>query len=602
METPNIIDKLFEKFKILEEENKILEKEEKELDYKLITKENSQLSKLWLDEKGDIQCKREKERTTKEICRYKKMLEENIRYTEKANTIEPITISNTKFDEINIINFFKLLNQEKRRNSMERQNALDKINGKISSSKPSESTNSFLINEFEKTFKGRIINYNGNNHIIKGFNQRDKNIKVMLLYDPNGIKVDMNSHDKMMIFSSIELSSLLETAYILSKEESDKIISDFKKDSKNYIKIFYMLQVDKNNPREKDLIPYRIEPNYIDINDYNFKIQNNSIRYVQNREKNCFVTFDSVLIGDGKNTTGLVSTSSIKVYTTLYSKDILNIFHIHLNDTSQEITIDSEFLEKNERILNHKIFNVDSSGKRLTYKLLFKDYKLIKIYYAMSNNYIDEPPFEEVRICPNNLVKIIKGEYKNYFGRVKDLPIGMLARKDKELSDVNKVRANEYQKEGKCGDRHLEELPGFVSVEVIFINGDDFLQLEEPINISIPVCFLVPLSAEEQVDFEKNIIIKKEFEIQETCKKLDAWEEKCKLYETFINNDKILEEKKLDDIKEILSNIEKIEVEKIEQNNIDEYEEKIKYIKEIKNKVQPLLIQKIRLFTLTGHK
>ena len=97
---------------------------------------------------------------------------------------------------------------------------------------------------------------------------------------------------------------------------------------------------------EKEIIPYRIEPNYIDINDYNLTIKDNSITFVENKQNRVFVTFDSLLIGDGKATTGLVSTSLIKVYTTLYSKDILNILHIHLNDTSQEITIDSEFLEK----------------------------------------------------------------------------------------------------------------------------------------------------------------------------------------------------------------------------------------------------------------
>ena len=124
---------------------------------------------------------------------------------------------------------------------------------------------------------------------------------------------------------------------------------------------------------EKEIIPYRIEPNYIDINDYNLTIKDNSITFVENKQNRVFVTFDSLLIGDGKATTGLVSTSLIKVYTTLYSKDILNILHIHLNDTSQEITIDSEFLEKDENVLNHKVFLMDATGKRLTYKLIFKD-------------------------------------------------------------------------------------------------------------------------------------------------------------------------------------------------------------------------------------
>ena len=160
------------------------------------------------------------------------------------------------------------------------------------------------------------------------------------------------------------------------------------------MKILYQLQIDRNYPSEKDIIPYRIEPNYIDINEYNLTIKDNSITNVENKQNRVFVVFDSLLIGEGKSTTGLVSTSLIKVYTTLYSKDILNILHIHLNETSQVITIDSEFLEKDENVLNHKVFLTDATGKRLTYKLIFKDYKLLKLYYNVSNDFIDEPSFE----------------------------------------------------------------------------------------------------------------------------------------------------------------------------------------------------------------
>ena len=218
------------------------------------------------------------------------------------------------------------------------------------------------------------------------------------------------------------------------------------------------------------------------------------------------VTFDSLLIGDGKATTGLVSTSLIKVYTTLYSKDILNILHIHLNDTSQEITVDSEFLEKDEDILNHKVFTLDAMGKRLTYKFLFKDYKLIKIYYSMSNDYIDEPPFEEIRITPNNYVRIQNGEYKNYIGQVKEFPIGMLARKDKDLGELQRMSSSGFQKEGYCPDRHLEELPGFVSVKILFMTNAE--QIKEPINISLPVCFLIPLTPSSP---EKSFLLRMPF-------------------------------------------------------------------------------------------
>ena len=133
----------------------------------------------------------------------------------------------------------------------------------------------------------------------------------------------------MKFYSTIELKDLFETCYILSQEESDLVLANYIEDKKKFLKILYQLQFDKRYPMEKEIIPYRIEPNYIDINDYNLTIKDNSITFVENKQNRVFVTFDSLLIGDGKATTGLVSTSLIKVYTTLYSKDILNILHIH---------------------------------------------------------------------------------------------------------------------------------------------------------------------------------------------------------------------------------------------------------------------------------
>ena len=597
------MDELFERIKLLEEENKVLEKENSDLNFELQSKKNSELNRAWLSEKEEQELNNRKEIFQKKMNEYKELFEKSLNFPNSSDPnapTEPATIKDPKFDELEILNFFKLISEEKKNLMDSRQKSLKKIEQMLGPYNPIDPSFNELIKEFEKTFKGRVINFNNSNYQIKSFNEREKNIRALLLYDPNGIKVDTNYHDKYFIYNNLELSDLFENSYILSKEESDIIMSDYRKDSKNFIKIFYQMQVDKYNPHEKELIPYKIEPSYIDINQYNLSINMNSIKSVQNKETFNFVVFDSVCIGDGKNTTGLVSSSLIKVYTTLYSKDILNILHIHLNDTSQEITIDSEFLEKDEQILNHKIFTVDAMGKRLTYKLLFKEYKLIKIYYAVGNDYIDEPPFQEIRISASNIVKILRGEYKNYYGKVKDFPIGMLARKDKGNDELKKMKSQGYQKEGYCGDRHLEELPGFVSVAVLYTG--DMKEISGEINISIPVCYLSPLSPHEEVRFEKNIIENKEMEIEENDMAVDEIYNKCKEYEKFVKNDALLEEKSLAEIKDILAEVEKIEVEKYENNTSDEFKEKLMFVSDIKNQIQSLLIQKIRLFTLTGHK
>lgn len=599
MEGQSLMDELFERIKILEEETKVLEKEYNDLDNEVQNKKVAKTSKRWLSDKEKEENQKKIDEYNQKLDNYKKVMDENLNFP--TSEMAPATLKNPNFDESEILNFLKLVNDEHKRLTIERKKHLEKIEQSINLNKEEDPYFGSLVDEFNKKFKGRIIRYKNSNYVIKYFDRSEKNIKALMLYDSNGIKVNEQYHDKLKLYNSIELNDLFENFFILSKDESLIIMDEFLKDNKNFIKIYFQMQSDKRYPIEKDLIPYKIEPSYININEYNLTIQTNTIKHVENKENNVFVIFDSVLIGDGKNT-GFVSSSSIKVYTTLYSKDIINILHIHLNDTSLDITIDSEFLEKEDKIEKHKVFTVDALGKRLIYKLLFKDYRLIKIYYAVSDTFIDEPPFEEIRIAPNNYVKIIKGEYKNYYGQVKDFPLGMLARKDKELGELKRMSSSGFQKEGYCPDRHLEELPGFVSVEVLFKNGSPPTKLKDSVNISIPVCFLIPLSPEEQVKFEKSIIIQKEMEIEEANREIEEIYNKCTNYENYIKNDALLEEKTMDEIKSILAEVEKISIEELEKNSSEDFREKLDFISNIKNQIQPVLIQKIRYFTLIGKK
>ena len=110
-----------------------------------------------------------------------------------------------------------------------------------------------------------------------------------MLYDSNRIKVDEKLHDRNKIYNSIDVKDIFENAYMLSEEESKEVMDDYSNDNSHYIKIYYQMQVNKKYPMEKELIPYKIEPNYIDINQYNLTIQSSSIRQVENKENRCFV-------------------------------------------------------------------------------------------------------------------------------------------------------------------------------------------------------------------------------------------------------------------------------------------------------------------------
>lgn len=106
--------------------------------------------------------------------------------------------------------------------------------------------------------------------------------------------------------------------------------------------------------------------------------------------------------------------------------------------------------------------------------------------------------------------------YNGFYGRIKSIPLGMLARKDKDIQEdrnhlfEKKKSVIETSLQGDCEERHLEDLIGYVDVKVTF--GPDMSIMDQPILITIPVCKLIPLSAREQIPFEtilaKNLHIK----------------------------------------------------------------------------------------------
>jgi len=133
------------------------------------------------------------------------------------------------------------------------------------------------------------------------------------------------------------------------------------------------------NSEVKEIIPYKILPDYIDLSHYNIKIENNKIIDIQSKDDNLNISYIAKLIleENTSNFKGLISNSTIRVFTNMCNKDIVNIIHIHLNDTSEEIAVDSLFLEKNDLETNYKHFNIDAQGKKLNYKFLFRDFKVI---------------------------------------------------------------------------------------------------------------------------------------------------------------------------------------------------------------------------------
>ena len=230
------------------------------------------------------------------------------------------------------------------------------------------------------------------------------------------------------------------------------------------------------------------------------------------------VIFEAILINEQKKKKflGFVSTSTMKVYSALYNQNIVNVLHIHIDDTNESIAVDSFFLDKDENENDYKNFSKDIKGKKLDYKFLFKNYRLTKIFYSMSSDYIDEPNFEEIRISMGKIIRVQKHtKYENYYGKIKNIPVGMLARKKNDQTNVeleSKLKleklpsATEYSQEGYCLERalDLQGIQGYIDLDLL-CNAKGEL-LSHPIYVSIPICNLKILSPSEEVGVEKLLV------------------------------------------------------------------------------------------------
>jgi hypothetical protein len=149
----------------------------------------------------------------------------------------------------------------------------------------------------------------------------------------------------------------------------------------------------------------------------------------------------------------------------------------------------------------------------------------------------------------------------------------MIVRKEKDNSDLlERLRSTEIRIDGYCKERHLEELPGLVDIDIMFT--PDTEMMEEHIRLSLPVCKLIPLTPKEEIIFEKKVLknqIRKKSISMETFNYI--FEQYLGL-EKFINDSELLNKMSLDEIKKVLEFIEK-EINNEIKNSIEDTESKM---------------------------
>lgn len=83
-----------------------------------------------------------------------------------------------------------------------------------------------------------------------------------------------------------------------------------------------------------------------------------------------------------KSVKGYVDESVVEVWTEKVDHETLNILHFHVNDTSEEVTIDTVYMHEGENIEDFTEFGNDFAGRPLKYKILVKDCEVYKVLYC----------------------------------------------------------------------------------------------------------------------------------------------------------------------------------------------------------------------------
>lgn len=179
---------------------------------------------------------------------------------------------------------------------------------------------------------------------------------------------------------------------------------------------------------------------------------------------------------------GYVNNSVVEIWTSLVPTDnageTVNIMHIHVNDTSDEVTFDSAYMHEGETLADFQTFGTDMSGQKLRYKIVLAESKVHTVLYnlgepgAMTESGLKEGikalPFMEIRINPGqHVVTKVEGNAQKVLAVLDSFPTGMVA-----SADMKKVQAHEpiplkNQMISGCKDRGFEGLLGYVDIDVI---------------------------------------------------------------------------------------------------------------------------------------
>ena len=280
------------------------------------------------------------------VLDYNSPYEENITNSQLQNYLEIKQNENdktTKFDSKDDLNILKAAQRNflllKIEDNVDNSLFLEKfkrhvINSKINSNHKEnlkddinlffdnnlDNINKTVFNKFEKFlsyFNNRILVQNSPvikevqyQYKIKKISEDNNNFVCVRLYDHNQIKLNRDYYKNDEKCWKIPFSKIVSTPitkrdqlyHLLSSKDSKKILDDYNNDNEDIIKAYFndLDELNKNNKYRKyrsinsiaEMVsPKKIEPNDVEMNDYNYYFLNNEIIHVVNKVDESYVEF-----------------------------------------------------------------------------------------------------------------------------------------------------------------------------------------------------------------------------------------------------------------------------------------------------------------------
>lgn len=201
----------------------------------------------------------------------------------------------------------------------------------------------------------------------------------------------------------------------LSQEDSETYLKSLEE---NIITVLYQI-IDFDG--EESCCPIEITPRGISLQDYNISFHQalQKIQSIQHKDDGK-VKFNAVLISED---CGFVYESVIEIFTSELSSHILNILHIHIEDTSDEIPIDVVYILPDQNSSEYSDFETDLKGVPLRYKILVKNGVIHSVLYNNGSGH-KELAFIERRIKENDYFSLPDDS----IAQVIKIPTGLLGR------------------------------------------------------------------------------------------------------------------------------------------------------------------------------